>query len=182
VADRLFDPFVTDKQDEGGTGLGLSVTYSLVQAHHGLIDFSAQNGGGTVFTISLPVIDQPKRSKILIADDNASIRELLTVALSDNNAYRIEEASNGIEACIRLGTHLPDLLILDLFMPEVDGLEVCKIIKSNPDLEGLKVLIITGFPEHPKVNAVEKLGFVDIHYKPFHIAELKKTIDRLLNT
>ena len=176
IADKLFLPFVTDKQAEGGTGLGLSVTYGLVHAHGGDILFETRNGKGTTFTISMPTGIERKAAKILIVDDDPTIREMLTEALALNRKrpYLIEEASNGIEASIKLGTYRPDLLILDIFMPEMDGLEVCRIIKNEPELSDMKVIISTGYPDHIKLNQMAKLGFANVIFKPFDLLEFAK--------
>jgi signal transduction histidine kinase/ActR/RegA family two-component response regulator len=184
VADKLFLPFVTDKQAEGGTGLGLSVTYGLVHAHGGDIHFKTQKDKGTIFTISMPTLRELKAAKILIVDDDPTIREMLieALALKRNRPYLIEEASNGIEASIKLGTYRPDLLILDLFMPEMDGLEVCRIIKKEPELSDMKVIISTGYPDHVKLNQMAKLGFTNIVYKPFDLLEFAKKVEDVLAT
>jgi signal transduction histidine kinase/CheY-like chemotaxis protein len=184
IADKLFLPFVTDKQAEGGTGLGLSVTYGLVHAHGGDIHFETLKGKGTTFTISMPTGLERTAAKILIVDDDPAIREMLTEALSLNRdrSYLIEEASNGIEASIKLGTYRPDLLILDLFMPEMDGLEVCRIIKNEPELSDLKVIISTGYPDHLKLNQMAELGFTNVVYKPFDLLEFAKKVEDVLAT
>ncbi|UCF82283.1 MAG: response regulator, partial [Desulfobacteraceae bacterium] len=176
ISDKLFDPFVTDKQAEGGTGLGLSVTYSLVKAHDGEIIFRSQKGKGTTFTVFFPTIVREESGRILIVDDDKSIRDMLREALTGDRPYLVEEASNGIEACIKLGTYRPDLLILDMFMPEMDGLEVCRTIESEPELCDMKVLITTGFPDHKKLKEVEALGFTRIHYKPFDIPKFIEAV------
>jgi CheY-like chemotaxis protein len=123
-------------------------------------------------------------AKILIVDDDPAIREMLTEALSLNRdrSYLIEEASNGIEASIKLGTYRPDLLILDLFMPEMDGLEVCRIIKNEPELSDLKVIISTGYPDHLKLNQMAELGFTNVVYKPFDLLEFAKKVEDVLAT
>ena len=184
IADKLFLPFVTDKQAGGGTGLGLSVTYGLVHAHGGDIRFETRQGKGTTFTISMPTGLERTAAKILIVDDDSTIREMLTEALSLNRdrPYLIEEASNGIEASIKLGTYRPDLLILDLFMPEMDGLEVCRIIKNEPELSDMKVIISTGYPDHVKLNQMAKLGFTNVVYKPFDLLEFAKKVEDVLAT
>jgi signal transduction histidine kinase/ActR/RegA family two-component response regulator len=182
VADKLFLPFVTDKQKEGGTGLGLSVTYGLVQAHGGDIFFETRKGKGTTFTISMPTLRKHEAAKILIVDDDRTIREMLIEALTldQQKSYLIEEATNGIEASIKLGTYRPDLLILDLFMPEMDGLEVCRIIKNEPELSNMKVIISTGYPDHAKLNEMAKLGFTNVIHKPFNLSEFVKKVERIL--
>jgi len=182
VADKLFLPFVTDKQAEGGTGLGLSVTYGLVQAHGGDISFETRKAKGTTFTISMPTLLKREAAKILIVDDDRTIREMLIEALTlhQRKSYLIEEASNGIEASIKLGTYRPDLLILDLFMPEMDGLEVCRIIRNEPELSDMKVIISTGYPDHAKLNEMARLGFTNVIFKPFDLPEFVKKVESIL--
>jgi len=181
ISDKLFDPFVTDKQAEGGTGLGLSVTYSLVNAHDGEIVFQSNKGKGTTFTVFLPTVVKEATGRILVVDDDISIRDMLTKALTEAGPYLVEEASNGIEACIKLGTYRPDLLILDMFMPEMDGLEVCRTIKSEPEFSDMNVIITTGFPDHQKLKEVAALGFDRIHYKPFNLPDFLKAVSNIFN-
>ena len=88
--------------------------------------------------------------------------------------------ANGIEATIRLGTYRPDLLILDVFMPEMDGLEVCRSIQTEPALAGVKVIITTGYPGHPKLDELAGLGFGHVLTKPFDIPLLLHTVQDLL--
>ncbi|MGD2023845.1 MAG: response regulator [Desulfobacterales bacterium] len=181
ISDKIFLPFVTDKQSEGGTGLGLSVTHSLVKAHDGKIEFESSRDRGTSFNVYLPTILKHRAAKILVVDDDDAIRELLIEALTMDQKYLVKEASNGTEALIKLGTYRPDLLILDIFMPEMDGLEVCRSICSEPALSDLKVFITTGHPNHPKLDEVVKLGFTNILSKPFDLLHLVKDIETILN-
>jgi signal transduction histidine kinase len=180
IADKIFLPFVTDKQAQGGTGLGLSVTYSLVKANDGEIDFETSRERGTSFNVYLPTLLNRRAAKILVVDDDDAIRQILIEALTMDRQYLVKEASNGIEASIKLGTYRPDLLILDIFMPEMDGLEVCRNICSEPELSNLKVIITTGHPNHPKLDEVVKLGFTNILSKPFDLINFVKDIEMIL--
>ena len=180
IADRMFDPFVTDKQDRGGTGLGLSVSYSLLKAHKGEISFESNPGEGTSFTVLFPSVQTDLSAKILIVDDDPTIRKLLTRALTEHRAYLVDEAANGIEACIKLGTYRPELLVLDIFMPDMDGVEVCRALGKDPGLAGVKVIITTGFPEHPKLQELIQMGYTDIHTKPFQIRPFIELVDKIL--
>jgi len=180
IADRIFLPFVTDKQSQGGTGLGLSVSYSLVKAHDGEIGFENRTSGGTRFTVLLPTVLKRKAAKILVVDDDRMVRQILMEALAIPRSYLLEEATNGIEASIRLGTYRPDLLLLDVFMPEMDGVEVCRNIRAEPALAGMKVIITTGFPGHPKLDELAALGFNHVLAKPFNIPMLLKMVQTLL--
>ena len=180
ISDKIFLPFVTDKQAEGGTGLGLSVTYSLVKAHEGEIVFQSSPEEGTTFSVHLPTILRREAPRILVVDDDREIRKMLIEALTLDRLYLVEEAANGIEASIKLGTYRPDLLILDIFMPEMDGLEVCRIIKTEPELADIQVIITTGYPDHMKLSEVIELGFSNIFSKPFDLWELMKTVEQIL--
>lgn len=180
IADKIFLPFVTDKQSEGGTGLGLSVTYSLVKAHDGEIIFETNQDQGTSFTVYLPSLLKHKAAKILVVDDDQAIRRILIEALTMDRQYLVEEASNGTEASIKLGTYRPDLLILDIFMPEMDGVEVCRNICNEPELSDLEVIITTGYPDHPKLDEVVKLGFTNIFSKPFDLLNFVKDVETIL--
>jgi len=180
ISNEIFLPFVTDKQAEGGTGLGLSVTYSLVKAHEGDISFQSRQGEGTTFTVYLPTLLRRKAPRILVVDDDEVVRRIVIEALTLDRIYLVEEAANGIEASIKLGTYRPDLLILDIFMPEMDGLEVCRIIKKEPEFADMQVIITTGYPDHEKLNEVTELGFSIIFSKPVDLWELVKTVDKLL--
>jgi len=180
ISDKIFLPFITDKQSEGGTGLGLSVSYSLVKAHEGDIIFDTTPGEGTSFTVLLPSVIGGQVPKILVVDDDDAIRQMLIEALTMDHRYLVEEASNGIEASIKLGTYRPDLLILDIFMPEMDGLEVCRTINNEPKLSDMKVVITTGYPEHPKLDEVVALGYTDIFSKPFDLINFIQAIEKIL--
>ena len=180
IAEKIFLPFVTDKLASGGTGLGLSVSYSLVKAHDGEIKFESREGEGTQFRVYFPTLVQRDLAKVLVVDDDQMVRRLLIEALSMTKKYLIEEASNGIEASIKLGTYRPDLLILDIFMPEMDGLEVCRNIKAAPELKDMKVVITTGYPSHPKLDEVAALGYTHVFPKPFDLRSLSGFIDQQL--
>jgi len=180
ISEKIFLPFITDKQSDGGTGLGLSVSYSLVKAHEGEIIFDTRPGAGTSFTVYLSSVLKGQAAKILVVDDDNAIRQILIEALTMDHQYLVEEASNGIEASIKLGTYRPDLLILDIFMPEMDGLEVCRVISSEPELSEMKVIITTGYPEHPKLDEVVALGYTNIFSKPFDLLNFIQAIGKIL--
>jgi CheY-like chemotaxis protein len=180
IARRIFDPFVTSKMAEGGIGLGLAISHNLVRAHSGLITFQSIKGKGTIFTVSFPSALKEKRAKILVVHDDREIREDLADALATLGPYLVYEAPNGIEACMKLRTHRPDLIVLDIFMPEMDGLEVCRNLRREPELSHIKVLITTAFPDHPKVQQIAELGFRDVCYKPFTTRDFVNRVDECL--
>jgi len=180
IAGKLFDPFITDKHEKGGTGLGLSVSYNLIESHGGSISFESCEGHGTTFHVLLPTVFKRKPMRILVVDDDDSIRTMLRDILIQQRSYIVEEASNGIEACIRLGSYHPDLLVMDLFMPEMNGIEVCKVIKNDPVLSDMKIMMITGHEGHPLLRDISNIGFIDILYKPFKLNEFIGRVNKIL--
>jgi CheY-like chemotaxis protein len=180
LSEKIFDPFITDKLAEGGTGLGLSVTYNLVKAHGGEISFKSRPDKGTIFTVCLPTKQVELTAKILVADNDKLIRHMLKEVLSDHPSYLVEDVGNGIETCIKLGSFHPDLLILDLNMPGMDGLEVCRTMRKDPNLSSIKVMIITGYPDDSRVKQIAELGYSHIYTKPMNLKDFLNKVDIIL--
>ncbi|MBL0716184.1 MAG: response regulator, partial [Desulfosarcina sp.] len=180
MADKLFDPFVTDKQDQGGTGLGLAVSYSLIQAHDGQITFDQPVEGGTVFTVTFPIEPKLKIPRILVVDDDAMVRRLMIKAITQTAQYHVDEAANGVDGLIKIGAQPPDLLILDLMMPGMNGLEVCQAISRKDQFSAMKVLITTGHPYHTDLKKISALGYTHIHAKPITIARFLEAIEAIM--
>ena len=82
------------------------------------------------------------RKRILIVDDDPHITELIRVNL-DAAGYEVECAANGREAMERIDAARPDLIIVDVMMPEMDGWELCKTIKDDPEMDGIRIIMLT---------------------------------------
>jgi signal transduction histidine kinase/ActR/RegA family two-component response regulator len=177
---RITDPFFTTKGDAGGTGLGLSVSSKIVKNHGGHLTVMSQEGRGASFTILLPLEQRSEKVKVLVVDDDADIRTLMASVLNIKGRYAIREAMNGAEACLMLGTEAPDVLILDINMPDMNGLEVCRQIHKTPSLFGLKVIIITGHTGSQRARAIMELGFTNILAKPFTPQQLRQAVESVL--
>ena len=180
VLPNIMDPFYTTRRNSGGTGLGLSVSANIIKEHGGKIEVSSQMGKGSTFKIFLPVQKGEKPAKILVADDDGLFREMLMEALGENRNYSVQVASNGTEACIKLGSEHPDLLILDIQMPDMDGVEVCRLIKEKSEWSSVKVIVITGFPDSSKAKKISDMGFRNILPKPFRVPVLLETVEAVL--
>lgn len=177
VIPRIMDPFFTTKRHKGGTGLGLSVSSKIVQDHGGQLKVVSKPGEGSTFTVLLPTEQRLEKVKVLVADDDGMVRELVADCLQRTHRYCVKEAANGIETCLMLGIESPDILILDINMPDMDGLEVCRQIQKTPSLSELKVIIITGDHRSDKIRALAAMGFGSILPKPFSTRSITDMVE-----
>jgi len=129
--------------------------------------------------IPLDNLDAGKR-RILIVDDDAEILELLTDVLSRDGRFETKTASSGYEAGIQTQQFRPDLILLDYMLPDVNGNVVCRIIKSNPEFENTKIIIVSGVVKQDEIEGLLKAGAEGFIKKPFNIVELTDKITSVL--
>lgn len=125
-------------------------------------------------------VDMPKSSKkkILVVDDEPHILSLLRINL-DDQVYDIIEASDGRDAIEKAKQHLPHLILLDLMMPEVDGLAVCRTLKSNQSTSCIPIVILTARGELARKQSLE-CGADHFLTKPFSPLRLLAELQRFL--
>jgi excisionase family DNA binding protein len=121
-----------------------------------------------------------EKKRILVVDDETAIVDVISQALSDQQTFQVSAAKDGYEAGLKIGTFRPDLIILDIMMPHMDGIEVCKRIKANPETEAIKVLAITGHPEQGNIDRAYRCGADLCLMKPLQIEHLRREVARLL--
>ncbi|MFC1477412.1 response regulator [candidate division KSB1 bacterium] len=119
--------------------------------------------------------------QIIIVDDEIDVCEMLETILSFHNPdFKISTATNGFSAGKLIIKLKPDLVILDLMMPGVDGFSVCSDIKSSPDTHHTKVLIVTGYATDDNVKRIKSCGADRILQKPVESTSLCRIVDNLL--
>ena len=118
--------------------------------------------------------------KILIIDDDESVRKLIRKILSKENHYEIEEAGTGLQAGMKIMKFKPSLIILDLLMPEIDGFEICHHVKTETDIQHIKIIAISGFSSQENKERIQKLGADIFLEKPINKKELLHNIKQLL--
>ena len=118
-------------------------------------------------------------SRILIADDEPHIRKLVSFTLG-NRGYEVVEASDGGEA-VRLARETrPDLILLDVMMPELDGFEVCRRLRSTPAFATLPVVVISARTESEAIERAMQAGANIYLTKPLRLPDLLNEIEKLL--
>jgi phosphate regulon transcriptional regulator PhoB len=119
------------------------------------------------------------RQKVLVVEDEADIRELLRYNLAQEG-FTVEEARDGAEAFDRISRRAPDLLVLDLMLPQMSGLEICRRMRSNPETAKLPILVVTAkSAEVDRILGLE-MGADDYVVKPFSPREVVARVKALL--
>ncbi|MGM0401986.1 MAG: response regulator [Chloroflexota bacterium] len=118
---------------------------------------------------------------VLVVDDDPSTIEITTRALEPlGDAIETATATDGFEAGLQIITFAPDLLILDLMMPDADGFEICRRIRRNPDLADIKILILTAHGTHKNLQRALDAGADDFMHKPVDVKRLGQQVRTLL--
>lgn len=196
---RIFEAFTQqDDQDSrkyGGTGLGLSITKKLVEQMNGTIQLNSQPGKGTIFIIEFKNIKAKKAGStkekptkvsaskefkfnnevVLVADDVDINRELLVSFLQKLNLKPIE-ATDGKEALELIYKNKPDLALLDIKMPNMDGLELARIIREDKILKNLKIIGISATPVSQQTIRSLLDAFIQ---KPVRYAQLNTILQKV---
>jgi excisionase family DNA binding protein len=141
-----------------------------------LIEFMKKQG------IPIPETDpSSERKKILVVDDDAIIVETIVQALEeDENNYEVISASDGFEAGLQVEHFKPDLLILDIMMPDTKGYEVCEKIKSNDETKNTKIVVLSAYLDEEKFKKMKEYGADACFSKPLPLPQLKEEVIHLL--
>ena len=140
---------------------------------HNLVKFMKENN------IPFDSLESGKK-KVLIVDDDAEIVELMADVLIRDGRFDIKTAASGYDAGIMTQQFLPDLILLDYMLPDVNGNVVCETIRKNPEFENIKIIIVSGVVKQDEIDQLLKSGAEDFIRKPFNIAELTDKIAAVL--
>lgn len=121
------------------------------------------------------------KKRILVVDDEPEMVQIIEDALTgEDDGFNITRAHDGYGACLKVNTFRPDLVILDIKMPDIDGFEVCRRIKINDETKKMKVLVITAYSDSSYIKRIRKAGADKLMTKPFDLEELKENVVSLL--
>ena len=202
---HIFDSFYqgTNSRSNVGSGVGLSLVRQMTEAMNGTVGVESTEGKGTTFTLTIPlkygedilerwlaVVDTeeivsaeeeegPQESQtILIVEDNADVTRYIAALLKDE--YRLIFSRNGSEGLEKAEEYMPDLILTDIMMPEMDGYELCHRVRKSNILNHIPIIIITAKSEDSDRIQGLNAGADAYLLKPFNADELNIRISKLL--
>jgi signal transduction histidine kinase/DNA-binding NarL/FixJ family response regulator len=197
---RIFQPFeqvATAQRREGGTGLGLTISQELVRLMGGRIDVVSEPGKGSTFwfDITVPVASrgpaaaapqdtvvgyEGERKRLLVVDDVAANRVMMLDLLQDAG-FIVTAATNGLESLVLLDTFKPDLILMDVMMPGMDGNDTTRRIRQRPDWADVPIVAVTASAGAEDERACRAAGANAFLAKPVDYDALLRTIGSLLS-
>ena len=195
----IFNPFEqadnTITREFGGTGLGLAITKKMVELLSGSITLKSVENEGAEFTIKIPLhpvsaiavsqnidlasVHFAKDHKILLVEDNLMNQNMMKKLLQEFNLH-VDLASNGTEAIDMAVQMSPDLILMDMHMPQMDGTEATKAIRQINTLKKIPIIAISADAFEEKQKAALKIGVNDYLTKPIDLNKLIDTLQKYL--
>lgn len=185
---KLFQPFIqidhTLNREYDGTGLGLSIVKQIVELHGGTVSIDSKIGTGSCFTVKLPQTSPPPDTShtplILLAEDDQGSIGSFSSYLSAKG-YRIIVAQTGSEAISLAQSDRPDLILIDLHIPDIDGFEAISRIHQQPELAQIPIIALTARSIAGDRAKCLTIGATECLEKPVKLRELNQTIQECLN-
>jgi len=189
---HVFDVFVqgssTLDRSQGGLGIGLSLVRRLAELHGGDIEADSKGpGAGSVFILRLPRIEPPVplaaaappaadgKPTVLLIEDNEDGREMMTMMLGCYG-YQVRAAEDGLRGLDAVREFRPDLALVDIGLPGIDGYEVARRLRADPDTRHIRLVALTGYGLAEDLARVMAAGFDRHLVKPVGIQQLMETI------
>jgi len=194
---HVFELFVQGSRSpdraEGGLGVGLTLVRSIVELHGGRVEaWSEGSGHGSEFRIWLPLLtakeqlshreptkaEETKPLRILVVDDNVDSAELLSVLL-ESEGHKVVVANSGREAVERALEHVPEVALIDIGMPGMDGYEVARRMRASPKLRHMALVAVTGYGQQEDIEKSREAGFHDHLVKPVDLETLGRVLRKI---
>lgn len=193
--DRIFEKFYqsprTQVADQQGTGIGLNIVKQFVEMHNGRIEVASDPGRGSTFRVFLSIIsvyekyvdarepEDKEKPLLVVVEDNPDMREYLKVNLQD--LYNILLAEDGTTGWELIRSRIPDLILSDIVMPGMDGLELARKVRGEFQTEHIPLILLTALSEEMKLKESLEVGATTYMTKPFSISVLRLRIAGILS-
>jgi CheY-like chemotaxis protein len=192
---HVFDLFVQSERTldraQGGLGIGLSIVKGLIEMHGGTVKAaSAGANHGATFTIRLPrttppaqVLEQPSwqdspvKRRVLIVDDNVDAADSLAMLLK-SDGHEAETAYSAVSALEAVERLQPEIVLLDVGLPQLDGYEIARHLRARTNLPGMRLIALTGYGRAEDRERARAAGFDDHLLKPADMAALQRLLMR----
>jgi CheY-like chemotaxis protein len=189
---RVFDLFVqgdrTLDRAHGGLGIGLSIVKRVLEMHGGTISAaSAGTGGGSTFSLRLPLCEiewpsearppppKPPARRILIVDDNEDAADSLKMVLG-LDGHQVATAYNGEQALAQAQAFKPEVVLLDIGLPGLDGYEVARRLRELSNLASVQLVAVTGYGQDEDRQRAQTAGFAHHLVKPIEFPALQRIL------
>ena len=125
--------------------------------------------------IPTDALESGKR-KVLVVDDDHELVELITDVLERDGRFEVRSVNNGFDAGMMVKEYHPDLIVLDVMLPDINGKEVCQRVRSDKTMDDVRIICISGMVEEDKIGELKAAGANDFMHKPF---EVERLVDRM---
>jgi PAS domain S-box-containing protein len=191
---RLFDLFTqadrTLDRSEGGLGIGLALAHRLVVLQGGTIQAKSDGlGKGSCFTVRIPLISEPvvdleaiatsamgpaaNGKRVLVVDDNVDLVTMLTTTLR-YKGYLVQSAHTGPDGLLIAAHWLPEIVLLDIGLPGINGYEVARRLRADPRTAKARLIALTGYGQESDIALTREAGFNAHLVKPYEFDQLEK--------
>jgi len=130
--------------------------------------------------IPTDALESGKR-KVLVVDDDAELVELITEVLERDGRFETRTVNNGFDAGMMVKEYRPELIVLDVMLPDINGREVCQRVRSDSTMDSVRIICISGMVEEDKIEDLRAAGANDFLHKPFEIETLVDRMCQLLD-